>query len=109
MTQVAPFFSELEKYIEGGRAAIAAGEELSLAGLDDNIDTLCTMIMALSEEERLMYEERLKELLGRLNALGLELKAQMEGVKELPKHRNASVAYQTADSRDNFGVREGDA
>lgn len=105
MTAVAPFFSEMEQYIADSRATVAAGKELELAGLDDKIDALCNRILELSQDERMLYESRLQELLGSLNALGNEMRAQGD-VKEIPQHRKASVAYQTADSRDNFGKRD---
>lgn len=105
MTQVAPFFTEMEKFIADGRATVAAGDELSLLGLDNRIEQLCTIIAALSPEEQMMYEARLQDLLAGLNALGLELKQQFEG-GVIVQHKNAAIAYQTADSRDNFGVRE---
>lgn len=108
MSQVAPFFSEMEKYISDSRSAVAAGKEFELTGLDEKIDKLCALILDLSDEERMMYENRLQDLLASLNALGLEMKEQVEGVKNIPQHRNANVAYRTADSRDNFGKRDED-
>jgi archaellum component FlaC len=108
MSQVAPFFAEMEQFIEQGRATIAAGQELSLVGLDENIDRLCTLMMELSQEERMMYENRLQDLLGGLNTLGNELREQVSAIQEIPQHRNATIAYQRADSRDNFGIRDGE-
>jgi hypothetical protein len=105
MTLLAPFFTEMEHFIDSSRKAVAAGEELSLAGLDERIDALCERVLALSQEERLIYESRLQELLLGLNALGLDMKANMGLPNDIPQHRTASVAYKTADSRDNFGAR----
>lgn len=103
MNQIAPFFAQLEDYIRNSRVGIAMGEDLDLTGLDQKIGALCDMVFELSKEEQAMYEKRLQDLLSGLNELGLELKTQMETIKELPKHKNASVAYKTADARDNFG------
>lgn len=106
MSQVAPFFSEMEHYISESRAAIANGQEVELLGLDEKINRLCEMVEGLSKEEQMMYEDRLQALLEELNALGLDLKAQHESIRNIPLHRNANVAYKTADSRDNFGIRK---
>jgi len=106
MNDIAPFFTEMEDYIRICRETIAVCEDVQLTGLDDRIDRLCNLVLALSPDERLQYEERLQTLLADLNSLGEEMRAQYVGVTELPKHRNASVAYKTADSRDNFGKRD---
>lgn len=108
MTQVGPFFAEMEQYISDSRAAVAEGKEFELTALDEKIGRLCDMVLALSPEEQSLYEGRLEELLGGLNALGLELKSQHEDTKNIPMHRQANVAYRTADSRDNFGIRDED-
>lgn len=108
MIAVAPFFTEMENYIATSRATVAAGEELSLIGLDENIGKLCDLIMELSQEEKMLYEDRLRELLESLNALGNEMRVAEGDLKDISTHRNASVAYKTADSRDNFGKRDGD-
>ncbi|MDX2073554.1 MAG: hypothetical protein SFX19_04215 [Alphaproteobacteria bacterium] len=106
MTEIAPLFTEMEQYIAASRATVAAGEELEMHKLDERIGQLCDMIEALSNDDRRTYESRLQELLSNLNALGNEMREQSGNVAEIPKHRNASVAYQTADSRDNFGKRD---
>lgn len=107
--QVGPFFNDMEKFISDSRAHIAAGQDVDMAGLDSNIEKLCNMILALSDEEQRLYEDRMRDMLVSLNELGIELKAQMEGdVRDIPMHRAASVAYKTADSRDNFGIRKED-
>lgn len=106
MTTIPAFFSEMERYIADSRKAVAEARDFELVGLDNNIDALCNMILALSQEERLLYETDLQNLLGNLNTLGNEMRDQFGAVQEIPQHRKASVAYQTADSRDNFGNRE---
>lgn len=106
MTQVAPFFAEMESYIATSRQKIAAGKDIELKGLDEKIEALCNLIISLSPEEQNLYQGRLEDLLGDLNSLGNELKTQMDGFKDLPTHRHANVAYKTADSRDNFGKRD---
>lgn len=108
MTQVAPFFSKMENYIQGIRNDIVAGKNVEMVALDENIGHLCDMVMKLSEEERMMYEERLHQLLESLNMLGRELKDHFGEGDSIAAHRNATVAYKTADSRDNFGKREED-
>ncbi len=102
---VGSFFSNMEEYIASSRAAVAAGDDLDMAGLDNAIETLCDMIQTMPAGDQQLYEPRLQDLLMSLNALGQEMKAQA-GLQDIPKHRNASVAYKTADSRDNFGKRD---
>ncbi len=106
MTTVPAFFTEMERYIEGSRKAVAEAKDFDLTGLDGKIDALCNMILELSQEERILYEVDLQNLLGNLNALGNEMRDQFSNVQEIPQHRKASIAYQTADSRDNFGNRD---
>jgi hypothetical protein len=108
MTQLAGFFTEMEKYIADSRKTLAEGKDLSLDGMDKRIAELCDKVWELMPEQRTLYEDRLRTLLENLNALGLEMKAQMEGIKDIPQHRRANVAYKTADSRDNFGRRDED-
>jgi len=106
MTQIAPFFSEMEDYIHDSRIKLSRGEDFDMAGLDAKIESLCDRVLDMPEKERLMYEDRLKQLLDGLNTLGLELRDKIEGIKELPTHKRAHAAYKTADSRDNFGKRD---
>lgn len=103
--QVGPFFKEMETYISESRIAVASGKEIDLHGLNVKIEELCNMILNLSPDDQRLYEDRLQELLSSLNSLGLEMKAQFE-VMDFAAHRQANVAYKTADSRDNFGKRD---
>ena len=105
MTQVELFFSEMENYIAESRKVVAQSRELDMRGLDEKIEALCNMILELDKDGQAQYEDRLRNLLGNLNELGNEMRAQVEGIKDIPQHRAASVAYKTADSRDNFGHR----
>ena len=101
----ATLFAELEEYVASSRAQVEAGADVDLAGLDANIEKLCNLVLSMSPDDQQLYAPRLEDLLHGLNALGLALKAQHD-ITQLPMHRNASVAYKTADSRDNFGRRE---
>ena len=103
--KVTPFFAEMEHFIGECRKMVDEGQEPDMQGLDNKTGTLCEMILALSQDERVLHERRLQELLASLNTLGNEMRIK-EGIKEIPQHRNASVAYKTADSRDNFGKRD---
>lgn len=105
MSQVTTLFSEMERYISESRSHVADGKDISLQSLDANIEKLCNMVLTLTPEDQEIYEPRLQGLLLNLNALGLEMKEQ-NSLHELPMRRNASVAYKTADSRDNFGKRD---
>ena len=107
MSHVGPFFQEMEEYISESRIAVASGREIDLHGLNLKIESLCNMILDLSPDDQRLYEERLQDLLTNLNTLGVEMKAQFETL-DLLTHRQANIAYKTADSRDNFGKRGDD-
>jgi len=106
MTQVAAFLVEMEEYIAEARSQVALYQEIDLHALDARIGTMCDMVMELSGDERMQYEERLQKMLAALNDLGNEMKEKMGAPEDLQVHKRASVAYKTADSRDNFGFRK---
>jgi hypothetical protein len=106
-------FLEVEQFIAEGRALLDQGALMELAGLDEQVRILCDRVLQLSQEERLVYADKLQKLLGDLTALG-ETMAQKrdliaEEIRGLSHHKKASTAYRVADSRDDFGERdEGD-
>jgi hypothetical protein len=108
MSKITPFFAEMENYISNCRRDIASGKDVDMQGMEIKIEALCNMVWEQSEVERLVYEPRLRSLLENLNELGKDLKEQIDGTRDIPQHRAASVAYKTADSRDNFGKRDGE-
>lgn len=110
MMKPEPLLAEIKEMIGLSRVYLAANGEFSLKGLDDKVAVLCGVIMALPKEEQPEHVAALEILLADLNSLGQGLSAQgaefFASLKEVKTHRNASVAYKTADSRDNFGKKD---
>jgi len=103
-------FDDIAQFIAESNAIIERGAFMELAGLDDQVRTLCDMVLQLSQAERLRYADRLQYLLGELKKLGESMTAERDRVgnemRGVPEHKKASVAYRVADSRDGFGARD---
>jgi hypothetical protein len=105
-------FDRLTFFIEEGNKLLATGQSMELSGLEEQIDMLCGAVMDLPEVERVQYQERLTDLLNELTKLGKGLiehhRDIVEELQSLPSQKKANIAYKTADSRDNFGKRDGE-
>jgi len=103
-------FDDIAQFIAASRALIDQGAYMALSGLDDQVQALCQEVLQLSQAERLRYADRLQFLLAELQSLGETMALQRDRVgdeiREIPQHKKASVAYRTADSRDDFGKRD---
>lgn len=106
MSDLSVLFSDVERVMAEHQSRIERAEDTDLAGLEKQIGTLCEHVASLPMPEQVQHVERLTALLEGLNQLGESLRQQMGEVKDLPKHKNANVAYSKADSRDNFGKRD---
>lgn len=105
-------FDDIAQFISDSRSLLEQGALMELAGLDDQVRTLCEMVLDLSQDDRLRYADRLQYLLGELKALGETMAAQKEQIaKELSNissHKKATVAYKVVDASDDFGNRDDD-
>ncbi len=97
-------FEEVSDLITESRAMLLSGEMIELAGLDERVNNLCEAILALTEEERTLYADKLQYLMVELQTLGDTLKAGKdklgEEILDIPSHRKATVAYLTVDASD---------
>lgn len=105
-------FSDIEQFIAESRAMLDAGAMLEMAGLDDQVRSLCETVLQLSQDERITYSDRMQHLLAELKNLGesmVETREKLaEDIRRASTQKNATKAYKIADSRDNFGHREDD-
>ena len=63
-------FNAISQYVAHSKAQLEAGQVVDLSDLDTYVQTLCEVILELSQEERLRYADRLQKLLGDVSALG---------------------------------------
>ncbi len=114
MTRKAPedLFNEIEQFIVESKAMLASGAMLEMYGLDDQVRSLCETVLQLSQEDRLACSERMQVLLAELKTLGEAMVANRdqlaEEIRGLSQQKKAVHAYKVADSRDDFGKRDGD-
>ncbi len=108
MSDLETLFIEAETIIIDSSAKLRIAEDFELAGLEQKIETLCNRVMLESPELQQTLVPRLTTILENLTMLGTGLKQAMGDVPAIPVHKAANVAYKVADSRDNFGKRNGD-
>jgi hypothetical protein len=102
MTQKSPaaLFDEIEQFVADSRAILDSGAIIEMAGLDDQVRSLCETVLQLSQEDRI----------GDLTQLGEAMVAQRdqlaEEIRNLSTQKKAAHAYKIADSRDGFGQRD---
>lgn len=96
-------FNDLDALIRESNALLERGALLELAGLDEQVRTLCEAVMQLSNEERKRYADRFQRLLDELKKLGEALVAHRDilagEIRGLSEHRKASVAYRSAEPK----------
>ena len=94
---------DIQKFMDDSKSVLASGNNIDLAGLDNQIKNLCAMVDSLSSSEREKYEQPLNELLSQLTILGNDLTVQKEALEHemryLSSHKKANVAYKTADAK----------
>lgn len=96
-------FENVTKFVEDSKTLLASGAAVEMAGLDKQVQSLCTQILGLSQNDRLKYADSLQFLLNELKSLGEDLVTQRDAlaheIRYLSSHKKASVAYKTADAK----------
>jgi len=91
-------FARVAEAIELARETVAAGGLVDVAGLDRRVDDLCRAVVALPAAEARQFETVLKDLIGRLDALGDQVRAHGPGADAdaadaARRRARASLAY----------------
>ena len=98
-------FDNIAKFVEDTRNLLSQGKTVEVAGLDQQVQGLCTKVLELSPGECEKYADLLQELLNQLTVLGEDLTIQKEAIaheiRYLSSHKKASAAYKTADAKGN--------
>lgn len=96
-------FDNVSKFVEDSRNLIANGSSVEMAGIDRQVQSLCSHILELSLEEREKYADMLQKLLTELKALSEDLVTQRDAmvheIRYLSSHKKANIAYKTADGK----------
>ncbi|MEK6745896.1 MAG: hypothetical protein AABY33_02545 [Pseudomonadota bacterium] len=96
-------FEDVEKFVKDSRNLIANGSAVEMAGLDRQVQSLCSHILGLSQDDRIKYADLLQNLLAELQSLSIDLTTQREAlaheIRYLSSHKKANVAYKTADGK----------
>ena len=102
-------FEEISSFVEHSNVILERGDILELAGLDLQVEKLCLEVLNLSQEQRLLYADRLQKLLADLTVLGASMSASQSEIAaeitHLNSHQKANIAYKTADATDGFGPK----
>jgi hypothetical protein len=97
-------FNDISQFVSESRAMLEQGALMELAGLDEHVKTLCDAVLHLSQSDRMIYADRLQQLLIELKELGEAMAKQRdamaEEIRDLSSHQKASVAYRTAEASD---------
>lgn len=103
-------FEGISRFIDDSRNLLKEGAVMELSGLDEQVRGLCEQMLELSQDDRIMYADKLQKLLGELKKLGEELvvhrDAMVKEIQHISEHRKANVAYRTADASDDFGKKK---
>ena len=105
-------FSRIEEFVTQSRELVSHGAMLEIEGLEARIESLCEMVLGLSQEDRLRYADKLQVLLADIGKLGEEMMALRDAmgdeIRSLTSVKKASVAYRVADASDSYGKRKND-
>jgi hypothetical protein len=105
-------FSRIEEFVTQSRELVSHGAMLEIEGLEARIESLCEMVLGLSQEDRLRYADKLQVLLADIGKLGEEMMALRDvmgdEIRSLTSVKKASVAYRVADASDSYGKRKDD-
>lgn len=103
-------FDEIERFIEESHAILESGAMMELAGLDDQVRSLCDAVLQLSQGERVTYADRLQKLLGDLKSLGDAMVVQRDQLadelRNVSQQKKAHKAYRVVDASDDYGNRD---
>jgi hypothetical protein len=103
MNEPQKLFADISSFIKNSRKLLGSGEHIDMAGMDGQVQSLCSQVLELSPDERIKYADALQELYDGLQALGDDMSAQKaelaREIHHLSSHKKASVAYKTADAK----------
>lgn len=103
-------FEDITQFMEQSRSLLGQGALMELAGLEKQVQGLCEQVLALSQDERLKYADRLQGLLKELGELGQTLAVARDKLGDeamsLTQQKKAHTAYRTAEASDNYGKDE---
>jgi Na+/phosphate symporter len=101
-TDIETLFSAISEYIANSNALLEKGALLELKGLDDSVQLMCDTLVAMSQDQRVQYADKLQQLQEDLNKLGQtivtmrdKLGSEILGTGE---HKRASVAYRKGET-----------
>lgn len=103
MNEPQKLFEDISSFIKNSRKSLGNGGNVDMAGMDAQVQNLCSRVLELSPDERIKYADALQELYDGLQALGNDMAAQKvemaREIRHLSSHKKASVAYRTADAK----------
>jgi hypothetical protein len=109
---VEEMLSKIEQFVTESREMVKNGALLEVAGLENRIDEFCTLLLSLSQEERVAYANKLQVLLADIGKLGEEMTvlrdSMSDEIRSLTSVKKASVAYRIVDASDGYGKRNDD-
>ena len=104
-------FEDITQFVSQSKALLEQGAMLELNDLDEHVRLLCEQVLALTQEDRLRYADKLQVLLQDLKNLGTELAEKRDAVvteiRSISNHHKANVAYKMADATDDYGKKDG--
>jgi hypothetical protein len=104
-------FENIEQFVAESHSLLEKGAIMELAGLDEHVRSLCDQVLSMSQDDRILYADKLQKLLGDLKNLGEALAQQRDAVaseiRNMSKHQKANVAYKVADASDDYGNKDG--
>ena len=103
-------FSKIAAFVAESRDLVKNGAMLEIEGLESRIDELCNILLNLSQEQRVIYADKLQVLLADIGKLGEEMMALRDvmgdEIRSLTSVKKASVAYRVVDASDGYGSRK---
>jgi len=103
-------FDGIMQFIAESRELLESGAVMELAGLDDQVRSLCDAVLQLSQEERVLYADRLQHVLADLQILGEAMVTQRdlvaEEIRSISHHKKAASAYRVAEASDGYKNEE---
>lgn len=92
---------QVSRFVADTHVLLEQGALIEMNQFDQQVRQLCDAVLALSQDDRVLYADRLQALLAELKNLGDAMIAQKDmlarEIQQLSQHRKASVAYRTTD------------
>lgn len=103
-------FNKVSQFVTESRELVKSGAMMEIQGLEDRIESLCQMVLGLSQEDRLRYADKLQHLLTDIGKLGEEMMVLRDAIgneiRSLNTMKKASVAYRVVDASDDYGKKD---